>query len=389
MKVHIQDEEFRYYEDLYHRIQEPFDDDEDKENFLENAFCEMKTREMDYSCNKTLSRFIEECLRMSFGLDNLKFHIQFMDAFGENIRLVCKDQYASHVVQTLIHCIPKIFDDEKTKDADTLTPQVESWIIKLSKFAINNVAEFITDPYASHILRTLLQLWSGHVEQKLTKKNSNHPTFSMFIPKPHLLPDIFAELLKSFEDQFYVLSRQLKVWCCDELCSPVLQTLLFCIHHRNPERTDKFVKYILKATAPDDSKTKETLLLTDEKGSHLMEQIFTVISPKLRKRCYKKYLRSKFSDICSHPNSNFVVQRFLKSIEDTDLFVKVYGELSSELGNIIYSRKTGLLVAIAESCVRLSSCQGTFVTEIEDMSLAESKNIITDFQEFTQTIQLL
>ena len=35
-----------------------------------------------------------------------------------------------------------------------------TWVLRVSKFLINNMDEFAGDPYACHLLRTAFQVWS-------------------------------------------------------------------------------------------------------------------------------------------------------------------------------------------------------------------------------------
>lgn len=85
------------------------------ELFLENVFQEMSSREVDLSCNNFVSRVVEDCLRKSLAMKLLKHHVRFMEAVATNFRLVCKNQFASHVVQTLIHGIPFVYSQTSEK----------------------------------------------------------------------------------------------------------------------------------------------------------------------------------------------------------------------------------------------------------------------------------
>lgn len=73
-----------------------------------------------------------------------------------------------------------------------IADKAEAWVVKLSKFVINNTTEFMTDRYASHVIRTLLELLGGkNVQKDLPKRKSANkfpsaqsklvPSLEMFI----------------------------------------------------------------------------------------------------------------------------------------------------------------------------------------------------------------
>lgn len=65
---------------------------------MDNVFEQLNGNEINYSSNQVVSRVIDNLLP-SASPEALE---KFMNIFGENIRTVCMDQFASFVMQKLI-----------------------------------------------------------------------------------------------------------------------------------------------------------------------------------------------------------------------------------------------------------------------------------------------
>ncbi|CAM1330350.1 Uncharacterised protein PB.1153, partial [Pycnogonum litorale] len=334
---------------------------------------EMVDKEIQLCCDKILSCLVENCLKLCSTMKTFQHLDQLMLAFGEDLRLTCKHQYASHVVETVLKCLPTVFQVTNQSGIDNNDDSVaktgSNWVIKLSKFVINNAEEFMTDRYASHVVRCVIEILGGHfVQHKIRKQQKNsknekdlHHTTTI---DSHLLPEEFKELLVTFTLRIFDLSSNFQQWCCDDVVSPVLQTLILVLREGDVKILKKFIKSIMKSTKTNLDDSKSSMLLMDEKGSYLLETIFTASDLKLKNRLWKKYLEHNIVQLCVHPVSNFVIQRFISSIEDKEMFIAVFEKVSPNFEEIINSGKTGILTAFSDSCLRLSACQGSFVTEL-------------------------
>jgi hypothetical protein len=80
------------------------------------------------------------------------------------------------------------------------------WLSSVSRYAFNNVEEFISDIYASHILRTSLQCLSGIELDTLlmksyrSRRHLDHTEASSSIPKYE--SEEFVTMLRDFGERF-------------------------------------------------------------------------------------------------------------------------------------------------------------------------------------------
>lgn len=65
---------------------------------MQNVFEQLKSHEVEYSCNQVISRIVDTLLPLASD----EVVLNFIDAFDSQLRITCMDPFASHVLEKLI-----------------------------------------------------------------------------------------------------------------------------------------------------------------------------------------------------------------------------------------------------------------------------------------------
>lgn len=205
---------------------------------------------------------------------------RFIEILSPELRRLCSDNFTSHVVETLLRVscsratenLQKEDEEEvpkkkKKKDAESEyskdhIQKCYDFTIKICKYALNNLEDFVWDSYANHILRSALKCLSG-----ITLLPGEKPKTNMFketvaddkgIP-PHLtkmdykkVPEEFKELVKEFANRLSAWP-QFKDLPYQNITSALLQVLLYAVKNADNTITKDLLKKLLNESfAPDD-----------------------------------------------------------------------------------------------------------------------------------------
>lgn len=103
-------------------------------------------------------------------------------------------------------CLETISKTNPEDGTDTHSAFCLKWLSSVSRYAFNNLEEFISDIYASHILRTSLQCLSGIELDTLlmksyrSRRHLDHTEASNPIPKYE--SEEFVTMLRDFGERF-------------------------------------------------------------------------------------------------------------------------------------------------------------------------------------------
>ena len=219
----VDEETYNYFVRVMERLKEDFEDDEEKgipnlyptllksshklvcttEIFVTNVFEQTEEKEMDLMCNQVISKVIEKLLALAKPETLLKFASICL----KEMRIICTDPYASHVLEALMHiALDKVLNG-KEEVLGEHQASFQTWLCSICQFTFNNVEDFIMDMYASHIIRTALQCVSGvvvgvnvmkshrsrrHLDSEKVEATSNQ----------RKMPKAFSEILEEFAQRF-------------------------------------------------------------------------------------------------------------------------------------------------------------------------------------------
>lgn len=167
--------------------------------FVDNAFIQTENEEVHLSSNQFTSRVLETLINLTKNEEILN---RFTMSFTPALRTMCMDPYASHVVETLLQVISEKWMENK---------KLVKWFRNTSKYVFNNYEDFIFDKYANHIMRKAAQCLSNTVHLFSTK-TQQHNASSTRLPLPPVITpisqDTESEIVMKFQKKNKKILRE-------------------------------------------------------------------------------------------------------------------------------------------------------------------------------------
>lgn len=130
------------------------------EMFLENVFKQTEEQEVKLCQNQTISRILEEILPLGKSSQILTF---FKGLLSDS-ETIMYDRFGAHVLQTTMMLSLEFAAKQDEADA------FNGLLLNLSQSVRDQLESVVMDTYASHVLRTLLQVFGGlQVAEKVTR----------------------------------------------------------------------------------------------------------------------------------------------------------------------------------------------------------------------------
>lgn len=309
-----------------------FQDAEEKKIFVENVFQQTVGEELNYSYNQLASRALENIL--PFSSDDVIN--RFIKEFDREIRVVCVDQFASHVLQKLITV---------AAERNLREPGGERlWLTKVALFVLNNIEEFVWDQYANHVVRTVMQQLGTHA--------SNHDELKKVLVR-------FSRVIAGLP--------QLRDFAGSTLPSGLLQVSLDALGEFNKPLILRLLSEVFQCKSPEDGESEVPTELSCEASCRLAETIVTAVAahhPSLLIAVHDQLSSGRVALLSLHPTSNFFVQRLLQHCSVPADLEKIFDELSGRLGEVLSARHTGVILSLGQACQRLGVQQHRFMKEL-------------------------
>ncbi|XP_028169857.1 nucleolar protein 9 [Ostrinia furnacalis] len=414
------DELYQYFVGILDAMKQGVENKEERESLVNNVLERTKDEELNIVGNQLGCRVIELLLPFASAADLERF----IEVLSPELRRLCSDNFSSHVVETLLRvscerAIEKLQVKEEEEEVPKKKKKTETepeseyseehvqkcyeFTIKICKYALNNLEDFVWDSYANHILRSALKCLSGITLLPGEKPKTN--MFKVTLPDnkgipPHLtkmeykiVPDEFKELVKEFANRLSAWP-QFKDLPYQNLTSALLQVLLYAIRNVDNSITKNLLKKLLdESFAPDDwvsnahdeKKNDEKIdvdskdnvkessnveggdlppVFGDQSAVRLLEAALFVAKKKMYTQIYAKCFINRLGQLATVPMLNFTVQRLIDNCQCKEEFEPMFDELSAKFGALVIGN-TGVLVAIAKACVRLRARQAQFIANLE------------------------
>ncbi|XP_077302700.1 nucleolar protein 9 [Arctopsyche grandis] len=419
-------------EDMYHYLvsilevmKNGFTADEEKANFVNNVLERTINEEVSLSCNQLGCRIIEELLPFSTPADLERF----VGVFSEDLRVLGIDKYASFVLEQLLSvCCQRALEANETetteepppmkkKKSDDETPKTKhpkehiencyNFTIKVSKFLLNNLEDFVWDASTNSLLRTSLKCLGGVVSSPCERARQNlfkndDKTGEEGIPKnvkKNNMPLAYREVPEEFKEIVKEHANRLTQWPqftdmpYQTITSGLLQMLVFALGNSCKKTLKKVAKQLLdESFAPDswtnslnDDEKKDDkdliekgeevdqsirppnlpLVFDSEPAVRLLEALLHVARSKTYTQIYAKCFINRLAILVVMPGLNFTVQRLFDNCTEKEEFEPMFDELAEKFDKILICGNTGVLVAIAKACLRLQSKQVKFIQAME------------------------
>ncbi|XP_070775590.1 nucleolar protein 9 [Enoplosus armatus] len=348
-----------YFRRVGERLSEGFEDDEEREMFVENVLTEVKGKATLVAMDCTGSITLQRLLPLS-SLDQVgEVLAELGGESGSEFKAVSCDRCGGHVVESAVRQMSRWTESPQEPSATTEEEEeeeescgvLEAQVLSLSQVVRDNSAEFIKHVHGSHVVRTLLHVLAGCLGPPRTetrpgaKERNVAPQLTDFE-----IPTSFWYELKSLTE---TLTDNVNLSVTDAIASAAFQTMLTVCHRKRPKLCKQLLKLITeyltsRSAAPGVSPL--LVFLKDQASSRLIESIIQLANKSLLRNLYKNHLKGQLVDLALHPIANFPVQRLTATAAKYKLFLRLFDELIQGVEAILASGHMGVIVQLAESC---------------------------------------
>lgn len=232
---------------------------------------------------------------------------RFITAFSPDLRPLCSDRFASHVLQTLfaISCLKSTQNTDDTSEESKT--KCKDFTLKLSKFLLNNLEDYINDTYGNHIIRTILSSLCG-----LAKENKNVKTEESV----EKIPEEYLEIVKDYVERL-ISWPHFKDLPYNEISSGLLQILLEALYKVNLKLLKKVQKKLIDESYAVASEENGLPDVFDSKpATMLLESSLNVSTSKIYTKLYSDCFKGHLDVLAKRKQNNFSVQKLLNNCQD-------------------------------------------------------------------------
>lgn len=412
----ITEELYQYFVGILDVMKEGIENEEERYALVNNVLERTKDEELNVIGNQLGCRVIELLLPFASAKDLERY----INVLSPELRKLCSDNFTSHVVETLLRVACEratlhLQAKDSTCDSEEVPskkPKLESqkteaydedhiqkcneFTIKLSKYALNNLEDFVWDQYANHILRSVLKCLSG-----ITLLPGEKPKVNIFkttvddgkgIPPGQTtvsyknVPEEFEEIVKEFVNRLSAWP-QFKDLPYQNITSGLLQVLLYAIKNIDKNATKNLIRKLLdESFAPEDwvsngdddkkdvkdcdnentgSVSNLPPVFESEPAVRLLEAALFVSKKKTYTQIYARCFINRLGQLATMPMLNYTVQRLIDNCDVKEEFEPMFEELSDKISSLLACGNTGVLVAMAKACLRLKSKQAQYINNLE------------------------
>lgn len=345
-----------YFRRVGERLSEGFEDDEEREMFVENVLTEVKGKATLVAMDRTGSITLQRLLPLSSPEQVGEVLAELGGESGSEFKAVSCDRCGGHVVESAVRQMSRLSDSSPTEEEEEEEKEesgglLETQVLSLSQVVRDNSAEFIKHVHGSHVVRTLLHVMAGCVGPPRTetrpgaKERNAVPQLTDFE-----IPTSFWYELKSLTE---TLMDNVNLSVTDAAASAVFQTMLTVCHRKRPKLCKQLLKRIMEYLSSRNAAPGVSPLLVflkDQASSHLIDTIIQLSHKSLLRDIYKNHLKGQLVDLALHPIANFPIQRLTAATAKHKLFLKLFDELIQGVEAILAAGHMGVIVQLAESC---------------------------------------
>ncbi|SPP73140.1 nucleolar protein 9 [Drosophila guanche] len=429
--THIDDEQFSYFINILDAMKAGFEDVEERVNMANNVFEQTKEQEIHLASNQIVSKALESLI----GFVDSEQLERYFNTFGDSLRPLCSDRFASHVLQKMLEiaflrglgkaAAQEVSDAPTTaKKAKPDAAQIEEeynletefsddhrekcrqFVVRISKFMLNNLEDFVWDTCASHIMRTaILCLVGMHVPKIAFEKGGAEMAKHR---KLYTVPEDWREVMKEFPQRLEMWP-QFVDFPYQEHSSALLGVICLALSVADKSLLKHFGKKILvqsllkpnEETENDEEKKDTKIEIKDDdeeekekeatpteekeqseekpaedapvlpKVFHhqsaviLLETILSVAGAKLLTQLYAMLFSGRVGYLAKQQGTNFAVQRLLQHIKEVTDFEAVFTELQPQVEELLKMGYTGVVSALSAACLRLGAKQAQMIAVLQ------------------------
>ncbi|XP_045131829.1 nucleolar protein 9-like isoform X2 [Portunus trituberculatus] len=386
----LSEEEYSYYMKVLEQFK--YLKGEEKEILVRNFMRELEQdgQQRSLASNQIISRILDDVLPHADVAQVLAMNI----VFGEDLRAMCVDPYASHVLQTLLTLALKYAqkgavqkrheeNEEENEEKELLIhvsddqrQEFSTFLDKVGRFVYNNLEDFVKHKYASHVVRTVLEVCSGiEVEQSIRSSQRSQTSHALCKEgKILVVPPTVKQVLLNIAVRFTRLPDLIEVMST-EYGSAVLQSLLSVLKHVDRDQCAAVVTHLIQHGLPGIEKwyieNPETSdlppLFQDGPTTRLLEVMLPCCSSEQQINIFQQYFKGKIKILVQQRMTHFAVQHLLSSWIDKETFEEIFEEISEALVSALSSQHHAVIHAFASACQRLSTRQASCMKSLIDL----------------------
>lgn len=399
-----------------------------------NVLDQTTEKEIHTSSNQVACTVIEVII--PFASDE---HIErYQNAFAGNYRPICSDKFSTHILEKLvsISMLRGVAPDNKSgaepetsqakrRKVDEIPSEREynlssdfsdehrekcrEFVVRTSKFLLNNLEDFVWDTYGSHVMRTCLDSLSGIFQVKKSFVTNTPADAKANADKPLTVPDDWLVVVQEYAKRLHAWP-QFADFPYSELSSGLLQSILNALHKRDKSLIKALGKKLLndsfKPTAsewaarnpasavasadvaeaidtkPDvdmkevdgeEEKPEATdpvdkdlpSVFSNDSALHCLETLIKVCGTKLFTQISLLLFNGRLVKLSQSRLANFSVQKLLDRVENKEEFETMFDELEESIENMLQIGHTGVVSSLSNACLRLCTRQGPFMKSIQ------------------------
>ncbi|EDW74609.1 uncharacterized protein Dwil_GK21319 [Drosophila willistoni] len=422
--THIDDGQFKYFINILDAMKAGFDEVEERVNMANNVFDQTKDQEIHLASNQIVSKALESLIGF---VDDVHLELYFQK-FGDNLRPMCSDRFASHVLQKMVEIAflrgvgkNKLSEQEppNSKRSKPDAAQVEEaynletefsnehvencrqFVLRIAKFMLNNLEDFVWDACASHIMRTAILCLVGiHVPKIAFEKGGTEISKHRRL---YQVPEDWSEVMKEFPQRLE-LWPHFEEFPYQEHSSALIGVICLALSVVDKSMLKHFGKKILmqsmlKPETDEDKKKnaegeeeEEKIEIKDEDDEEkkkeedtnatpppptlpkvfnyassvvLLESLINVAGAKLLTQIYAMLFHSRIAYLAKQQQTNFSVQRMLQHVKETPDFESIFTELQPEIEALLKMGYTGVVSSLSAACLRLGTKQAQMIASLQ------------------------
>ncbi|KAF9518476.1 hypothetical protein BS47DRAFT_1289620 [Hydnum rufescens UP504] len=372
-------------------LPEDVDPNQERRSFIIAALSEMSGKELQLSTDPDCSGILE---RMAYSMDDFVRRV-FMDCLAGSYERLTTHRFASHVCQThltlardtisreargIVAIRPAEADPSDSTELRTMTQLV----LDATEELLPRLARLVMDPFASHVVRTLLTLLVPSLSSSDTSSTGPHgaplrskksaaykarqgPMKSVFKSTGDndgsrdsttsiLTPPGFGVVARRFVHTIRTEmdDNEIRALASDKVASPVLQMMLRLEAESGEAEMagslmDRvlmgMISRLIDGQATLDREDYLETLMRDPTSSHLLEVLALCAPPRVFQSIWTTYFVGRLPKLVTHPVANFVVAKAVERLEAEEDLRTVWLEMGGVAGEL---GRTGVLRAMID-----------------------------------------
>ena len=337
----------------YYKRVETFLDGEEHEGegdhqlFLENVVKQIISDDARrVCCDKDGSRAVERLLQHQAA--DLATVQKLVEVLSVHCCELAVDRCGSHVIEALLKAAStklsttmaapaaKMLNDGSSiddKDHEKDLHSLQECLLSMCASLRDRVHDFIVQPYASHVLSSLVQVLAGvyltdHASRSRSSKEFRKAKMAedsthrgvLRVERVVQTPGVFLKQLDGIAKRICKLENFSDLMTHQCAC-PVLQCMLRVLTQQIPDRAKKLIKKIIKCSMVFHEQGEKAsvddfelpAVFVDSVGSHLMECVIEVATPELRQHILDSCFRGRVMTFALHPVANYPLQHLISS----------------------------------------------------------------------------